>query len=363
MVLHMLSLSSCSFTKLLHRNQISLGLPRSCHFTPFQVQCLGKSYAKRIEELKADVRAMLDKAVVMDPLHQFELRDALQRLGVSYHFGDEIKKLRNAIYRNNNLQKQESLYDVALEFRLLRQHGYDTATTASIQLKFFDDWKGILSMYEAAYLLVEGENIFYEIRNFTTTYLKEYIKHNKDPYILTLVNHALELPLHWRMQRMETRWFIDAYESGPDINHVLLELAKLDFNMVQAKHQEDLESVSEWWEYVGFGNKLNFARDRLMENFLWTVGVTSEPQFGYFRRMSTKVSALITSIDDAYDVYGTLDELKLFTNSVERWDVSAMDQHPYYLKFCFLALHNFIMKLLLTLSKKKKLTSFVILKK
>lgn len=63
---------------------------------------------------------------------------------------------------------------------------------------------------------------------------------------------------------------------------------------------------------------MNFARDRLMENFLWTVGVTSEPQFGYFRRMSTKVSALITSIDDAYDVYGTLDELKLFTNSVER---------------------------------------------
>lgn len=108
-----------------------------------------------------------------------------------------------------------------------------------------DNWKWILSMYEAAYLLVEGENIFYEIRNFTTTYLKEYIKHNKDPYILTLVNHALELPLHWRMQRMETRWFIDAYESGPDINHVLLELAKLDFNMVQAKHQEDLESVSE----------------------------------------------------------------------------------------------------------------------
>lgn len=91
----------------------------------------GKSYAKRIEELKADVRAMLDKAVVMDPLHQFELRDALQRLGVSYHFGDEIKKLLNAIYRNNNLQKQESLYAVALEFRLLRQHGYDTATTAS----------------------------------------------------------------------------------------------------------------------------------------------------------------------------------------------------------------------------------------
>ena len=64
---------------------------------------------------------------------------------------------------------------------------------------------------------------------------------------------------------------------------------------------------------------MEFARDRLMENFLWTVGVVFEPQFGYCRRMSTKVNALITVIDDIYDVYGTLDELELFTDAVERY--------------------------------------------
>ena len=66
------------------------------------------------------------------------------------------------------------------------------------------------------------------------------------------------------------------------------------------------------------GKKLSFARDRLMECFLGTLGVNFEPQFGYFRRMSTKVCTLMTIIDDVYDVYGSLEELELFTNAVER---------------------------------------------
>ncbi len=61
-----------------------------------------------------------------------------------------------------------------------------------------------------------------------------------------------------------------------------------------------------------------------MENFFWTVGVIFHPQFGYSRRMLTKVIALITTIDDVYDVYGTLDELELFTNAVERLVLIAL---------------------------------------
>jgi (-)-alpha-terpineol synthase len=56
-----------------------------------------------------------------------------------------------------------------------------------------------------------------------------------------------------------------------------------------------------------------------MENFFWTVGVIFQTQFGYCRRMSTKINVLITTIDDVYDVYGTLDELELFTDAVERF--------------------------------------------
>ena len=42
------------------------------------------------------------------------------------------------------------------------------------------------------------------------------------------------------------------------------------------------------------------------------------PHFGKSRIIQTKVNALITVVDDVYDVYGTLDELELFTDAVER---------------------------------------------
>ena len=66
------------------------------------------------------------------------------------------------------------------------------------------------------------------------------------------------------------------------------------------------------------GQKCDFARDRLVENFLWTVGVIFEPQFGYCRRMLTRLGALLTVIDDIFDVYGTPEELKLFEDAVVR---------------------------------------------
>ncbi|KAJ4703837.1 Terpene synthase [Melia azedarach] len=142
------------------------------------------------------------------------------------------------------------------------------------------------------------------------------------------------------MLRLEARWFIDLYERAPDMNPILLEFAKLDFNDVQATHQEVLKYVSRWWRKTNLGKKLNFARDRIMENFFWTAGVIFEPQFGYCGRMSTKVNALITTIDGIYDVYGTLDELELFIDAVDRWDAAAILQLPYYTKLCFHVLHN-----------------------
>ena len=43
-----------------------------------------------------------------------------------------------------------------------------------------------------------------------------------------------------------------------------------------------------------------------------------EPQFGYCRRMLTRLGALLTVIDDIFDVYGKPKELKLFEDAVVR---------------------------------------------
>ncbi|KAJ6854549.1 TPS4 [Populus alba x Populus x berolinensis] len=177
--------------------------------------------------------------------------------------------------------------------------------------------KGMMFLYEASYFLVEGESILEDARDFTTKNLQKYVeKCNPSEYLSKMVSHALELPLAWRMLRLEANWFIKVYETKTDMEPVLLELAKLDFNMVHAVHQLDLKHSSRWWKRTGLGEKLDFARDRPVENFLWTVGVIFEPQFGNCRRMLTKVNSLITTIDDVYDVYGTLDELELFTDAI-----------------------------------------------
>uniref|UniRef100_A0A2N9GH73 Terpene synthase N-terminal domain-containing protein n=1 Tax=Fagus sylvatica TaxID=28930 RepID=A0A2N9GH73_FAGSY len=300
--------------------------------------------------LKAQVRMMLHN--VVDPLEQLELIDILQRLGLSYHFEGEIKRILQDLYNINDhggdVGKTKDLYATALKFRLLRQHGYNVSQEVFNHFKdergnfkacLCEDMKGMLSLYEASFLSIEGENILEETRDFSTKHLEENVKQNKDQNLSTIVSHSLELPLHWRMPRLESRWFIDVYRRGEGMNPILLELAELDFNMVQATHQEDLKQVSRWWKSTGLG-ELNFARDRLVENFLWTVGVIFQPQFAYARTMLTKVMALITTIDDVYDLYGTLDELELFTDAVERWDINATNQLPDYMKICFFALHN-----------------------
>ncbi|GMJ05278.1 terpene synthase-like sequence-1,8-cineole [Hibiscus trionum] len=309
----------------------------------------GGSYEERASKLQGEVSEMLCR--VVDPLEKLELIDTLQRLGLSRHFQDEINTALENISADCSSVPggKHDLHATALGFRLLRQHGYkvnqDVFTSfmdeaGNIKASFSQDFNGLLNLYEASYLLVEGETMLENARESAAKLLKECLKQNNNPYLWMLVEHALELPLHWRMSRLEARWFIDAYEKNKDKNPILLELAVLDYNTVQAIHQDDLRYASAWWKDLGLCEKLNFARDRLMENFLWSVGMIITPQSGKSRRDQTKVNALITVIDDVYDVYGTLDELELFTDAVERWDINAIQRLPTYMKICYHALYN-----------------------
>lgn len=52
---------------------------------------------------------------------KLELIEHIQRLGVSYHFKDEIIQIVRNI---NQYTPGDSLYSTNLKFRLLRQHGF-----------------------------------------------------------------------------------------------------------------------------------------------------------------------------------------------------------------------------------------------
>ena len=105
------------------------------------------------------------------------------------------------------------------------------------------DIKGMLSLYEASHLAFQGETISDEARAFTSTHLMD-IRENIDPVLHKKVEHALDIPLHWRLEKLEARWYIDIYTREEGMNSSLLELAKLHFNNVQTTFQISLRSVS-----------------------------------------------------------------------------------------------------------------------
>ena len=111
---------------------------------------------------------------------------------------------------------------------------------------FCEDINGMLSLYEASFLSTKGETVLEEAKCFAVKYLNEFIKSSKDELKVEIVEHALKLPLHWRIERLEARWSIDIYERIGTLYPILLEIAKLDFNMVQSIYQEDLKYASRY---------------------------------------------------------------------------------------------------------------------
>ncbi|KAA8524546.1 hypothetical protein F0562_010969 [Nyssa sinensis] len=296
--------------------------------------------------MKDEVKCMINEAT--DPLAKLELIDAVQRLGLKYHFETEIKNGVDFIYKDrSDAWLYDDLYATALRFRLLRQHGYNIPQevfarfmdeTSNFKTQLCEDVKGMLSLYDASFFGLEGETIIDEAKTFTTTNLKN-IKGDISPSLARKVGHALDMPLHWRLTRVEARWFIDTYEQEQDMNPTLLELAKLDYNIVQSVHRKEVSKLARWWVDMGL-DKMSFARDRLVEHYFWCSGMVFEPQFGSFRDMGTKVISLITTIDDIYDVYGSLEELELFTDFVDRWHINGIDKLPRNIRTCLLAMYN-----------------------
>ncbi|KAK6158778.1 hypothetical protein DH2020_006092 [Rehmannia glutinosa] len=272
-------------------------------------------YAKEIEALKEEVRNKIE-AGDRNMAEMLNLIDNIQRLGISYHFQTEIEQqIRNFYNANNPSIESDDLHTVALYFRLLRQHGHDISsgifhifrdTDGKFKNSLKGDAKGLLSLYEASHLRTHGEDVLDEALVFTTTHLESIASHLSLP-IKEQVEHALEQCLQRGIPRVEARRYISIYEQYESKNDSLLKLAKLDFNLLQMLHRKELCELSRWWKELDLVSKLSYARDRVVEY-------------------------------DTYDSYGIVDELAIFTDAIERWDINEVNRLPDYMKICYKAL-------------------------
>ncbi|XP_030439630.2 (-)-germacrene D synthase-like [Syzygium oleosum] len=295
---------------------------------------------EQIERLKGEVRKMLTSATDK-PSQKLNLIDQIQRLGLAYHFeleiDEQLEQIHRSYFKFHCGDNDDNLHTIALIFRLLRQQGFNVSceifhrfrdTEGNFSKSIIADMQGLLSLFEACHLSYHGEDILDDALAFTITHLASIDKRQASPNLEKQVSHALRQPIHKGLPRLEARCYIQFYQEEPSHNEVLLSLAKLDFNSLQEQHRKELGNLTRWWKDLDIEREFPFARDRLVEMYVWMLGVSFEPDYEIARGIFTKMMIIITILDDIYDVYGTLEELELFTEAIERWDVDAKEGLP-----------------------------------
>nr|ABR09288.1 monoterpene synthase [Zea mays]ABR09289.1 monoterpene synthase [Zea mays] len=296
----------------------------------------------RAEQLKEQVAKLIAASGACSLYHRIHLVDALERLCLDYLFEDEINDMVTQIH-NVDVSGCD-LQTVAMWFYLLRNHGYRVSSDV-VFAKFRDEQGGfaannprdLLNLYNAACLRTHGETILDEAASFTSKCLKSLAPYTyMEASLASEIKRALEIPLPRSVRIYGAKSRIAEYGKQTEANELVLELAKLNYNLVQLQHQEELKIITRWWNDLELRTRLSFARDRVVECYFWMVGVYFEPSYSRARVILSKVLAIVSLLDDTYDVYGTSQECELFTKCIESWDPAATGGRlPGNMKFIF----------------------------
>nr|QWQ79614.1 TPS56 [Juglans sigillata] len=263
---------------------------RSAHYHPTiwdpnLIQSLSTPYtyefhSTRLEQLKQNAKCLLTSNN-KDPCFLLKLIDTVQRLRVAYHFEKEIEAALNLCYPDLTT----NLFQTALHFCIAREHGFPISSGDDMESVYkiftlfrgvickqlFNFWvtfcetdvferfrnrdgklihdglsrdmEGLLALYEASHLGMHGENILDEFKDFSTKSLISLME-KLDSNSAVQVKESLEIPLHWRMSRVEARNFIDVYQKDTTKSLTLLQLAMLDYNLVQSVYQQELKELA-----------------------------------------------------------------------------------------------------------------------
>ncbi|GMJ10491.1 terpene synthase 21 [Hibiscus trionum] len=277
-------------------------------------------------------------ASAADPIENVKLVDTVLRLGVSYHFENDIENQLDSIFSShqNDLFSGNDLdlSSTSVVFRVFRQHGFKmscdvfnkyTDTDGKFKEALMDDVKGMLNLYEAAFLRIHGENVLEEALAFTTANLKS-LPNKSSPYLAKQIENALDRPLNKCPPRLAARTYVSFYEEEESRNETLLKFEKLDFNRVQILHKQEISQLARFWEENMFSSKLPYARERYVEGYTWINSLFYEPRYTQWRIVLSKLLVVISILDDTFDAYGTPQELQRFIDALTRWEIAALDE-------------------------------------
>jgi len=106
-----------------------------------------------------------------------------------------------------------------------------------------DSPRDLLNLYNAAHMRTHGEVIFEEAKLFSQSRLETMIPYMKGS-LAREIKSALEIPLPRRVRIYESKYYISAYEKDATVHEKVLQLAKLNSNMLQLHHQHELATIT-----------------------------------------------------------------------------------------------------------------------
>ncbi|CAM0876869.1 unnamed protein product [Alopecurus aequalis] len=268
-----------------------------------------------------------------------DLTISLERLGLEYHYEDEISQLLDVVF--NSDYDDDNLHLVSLRFYILRKNGYDVAS--DVFNKFQDkegnfinfDTKSMLSLYNAAHVGTHEDEVLDKAISFSKRYLMGVLEHLESP-MAHEVSASLVTPLFKRVGILEARSYIPNYAKETTRNEAIFELAKLKFNLLQLQFCDELKEVTIWWKELYGRSNLSFVRHRVVETYFWMNGACYKPQYSHSRIILAKITYFITILDDIFDTYGSTTESIQLQQAINRWDESEVDRLPEYLKAFYL---------------------------
>ncbi|GLJ38270.1 hypothetical protein SUGI_0779160 [Cryptomeria japonica] len=258
-----------------------------------------------------------------DLIERFEMVDALQCLGIDRYFQTEIKEALDYVYRcrcwdgsvgigSGSGSVTKNLNAIALGLRLLRLHRY--VVSADV-LENFKDKNG-------QFFFSEGnndndQNIIMEEIAMTNTYKKSFLKE---------VEYSLLYEWPQTFSRWEARNFIEIYELDNSRlkDKKILELAKLDFNILQFVYKMEMKEFSSWWENSRVTGLISIQQ-RPIEYYSLAVSATDEVEFSSSRMALAKSLKIISLMDDLFDDYLTIEQWADYVEATiqqTRWNAS-----------------------------------------
>ncbi|KAK1421922.1 hypothetical protein QVD17_24659 [Tagetes erecta] len=303
--------------------------------------------------------AVPHKYPIDEQLVKLTMVDQVKRLGLSEYFLDEIDNILKKVHKSYMVQANlvqdnqrlriEKLYKDALAFRLLRMHGYnvspwkfcwflyDNELLDHLEHNYRQCTSLLYGIYKATDIIFDGETQVHEARSFSTKMLHKISTIHDDsivvfPNLSQVIYEELSTPWIARLDHLDHRMWIEQNKESPMWigkasfyriscvhNMELMQLALENYNFKQLVYQNELEELKRWSKKWGL-SEMGFGREKTLYCYFAISASTCLPHDSLIRMLVAKSAIIITVADDFFDMRGSLEELHLLIEAINRWD-------------------------------------------